>query len=144
MANVQEGDTVRIHYQSQLDDGTPVGSTEGEEPVEIQTGKGQLFPKLEEEICGMSPGEDKTTTLQPEEAFGQYRQELVTEIGLEEFTSRGIEPYTGLALEIPTNDGETFQAKVTDITDEKVKFQSSLGGSFHYLFCQSCGYCVML
>lgn len=125
MTQVQEGDTVRIHYHSKLEDGTPVGSTEGEEPVEVQTGKGMLFPKLEEEICGMSPGEAKTTTLQPEEAFGHYRDELVTEIGLEEFTSRGIEPYEGLALEIPANDGQTFQAKVTHITDQKVQLDAN-------------------
>jgi FKBP-type peptidyl-prolyl cis-trans isomerase 2 len=125
MAQVQKGDTVRIHYNSTLEDGTPAGSTEGAEPLEIQTGKGMVFPKLEQEMLGMHTGERKSTTLQPEEAFGDYRQELVTKIGLEEFTSRGIEPYEGLTLDIPTQDGQTFQAKVTEISDQNVQLDAN-------------------
>lgn len=125
MAPVQLGDKVRIHYNSTLEDGTPVGSTEGKEPIEIQTGKGMLFPKLEQEISGMNTGEVKTTILQPEEAFGPYRSDLVTEIGLDEFTSRGIEPYEGLTLDIPTREGQTFPAKVTGVTDQTVQLDAN-------------------
>ena len=125
MAKVQKGNTVRIHYNSKLEDGTPTGSTEGAEPIEIQTGKGMLFPKLEQEMLGMNTGEVKSTTLQPEEAFGEYRHELVTEIGLEEFTSRGIDPYEGLTLDIPTKEGQTLQAKVTGITNENVQLDAN-------------------
>jgi len=125
MAQVQLGDTVRIHYNSRLEDGTLLGSTEGKEPIEIQTGKGILFPKLEQEIAGMNTGEVKTTLLQPEEAFGRYRSDLVAEISLEEFTRRGIEPYEGLTLDIPTNDGQTFQAKVIGITNQNVQLDAN-------------------
>lgn len=125
MAQVQLGDTVRIHYNSTLENVTPIGSTEGEKPIEIQTGKGMLFPKLEQELFGMNTGEVKTTTLQPEEAFGPYQHDLVTEIGLEEFTSRGIEPYEGLTLDIPTSNGQTFPAKVTRITNQHVQLDAN-------------------
>lgn len=125
MAQVQLGDTVRIHYNSRLEDGTSVGSTEGKEPIEIQTGQGMLFPKLEREISGMNTGEVKTTILKPEEAFGHYQSDLVAEISLEEFTKRGIEPYKGLTLDIPTNDGQTFQAKVTGITSQNVQLDAN-------------------
>jgi peptidylprolyl isomerase len=125
MPQVQAGDTVRIHYTTKLEDGTPVGSTEGKEPVEIQTGKGMLFPKLEQEIFGMAAGDVKTTTLPPEEAFGPYRHDLVTEIGIEEFTTRDIKPYEGLTLEIPTAEGETFQAKVTEVNNQNVKLDAN-------------------
>lgn len=125
MTQVQLGDTVRIHYNCTLEDGTSVGSTQGEDPVEIQTGTGMLFPKLEQEIFGMNPGEVKTTTLQPEEAFGPYRDDLVTEISLKEFTSRGIEPREGLTLDIPTEDGQTFPAKVTGITNQNVQLDAN-------------------
>ena len=125
MAQVQKGNTVRIHYTSALEDGTPVGSTEEAEPIEIQTGTGMVFPKLEQEMLGMHTGEVKSTTLLPEEAFGVYRRELVTDIGLEEFTSRGIEPYEGLTLDIPTQDGRTVQAKVTGISDQNVQLDAN-------------------
>ena len=125
MAQVQLGDTVRIHYNTKLEDGTPVGSTEGTEAIEIQAGKGMLFPKLEEGIIGMNAGDVKTITLQPEAAFGQYRNDLVTEIDRKEFTNRGIEPFKGLTLDIPTQHGDTIPAKVTDITDQHVRLDAN-------------------
>jgi peptidylprolyl isomerase len=125
MIQVQLGDTVRIHYNTKLEDGTPIGSTEGKEAVEIQAGKGMLFPKLEEGIIGMNAGDVKTITLQPEAAFGQYRSDLVTEIDLREFTNRGIEPFEGLTLDIPTHDGQTIPAKITGITDQNVKLDAN-------------------
>jgi len=125
MAQVQLGDTVRIHYNSTLEDGTRVSSTEGEEPIEIQTGKGMVFPKLEQEISGMNTGEVKTTTLLPEEAFGPYRSDLVTEISLTEFTSRGIKPYEGLTLDVPTGGGQSIPAKVTRINNQNVQLDAN-------------------
>ncbi len=125
MAQVQLGDRIRIHYDTKLDDGTSLGSTKGEDPIEIQTGKGLLFPKLEKELLGMNAGDSKTTTLPPEEAYGHYRSDLVAEIGLEEFTSRGIDPYEGLTLDVPTGEGKTVKATVTGVTDRHVRLDAN-------------------
>ena len=125
MSYVQLGDTVRIHYTSTLEDGMLIASTEGGNPLELQPGQGMFFQKLEQEILGMGLGEVKRTTLIPEEAFGLYRQELVTDIALEEFTNRGIKPYEGLTLDIPTQGDQTLEAKVTKITKQKVQLDAN-------------------
>lgn len=136
MASVQLGDTVKIHYTGTLEDGTAISSTEGGKPLEIQPGKGMLFPKLEQEILGMSLGQVKQTTLKPEEAFGPYRRDLVTEIALEEFTKRGIKPFEGLTLDIPTHGDQTFEAKVTEITNQKVQLDANHPWAGHSVnFC---------
>lgn len=125
MGQVQLGNTVRIHCSGTLQDGRMIGFTEENEPLEIQTGKGLLFPKLEQEILGMSAGEERTITLQPEEAFGPYREELMTEIALEEFTNRGIKPFEGLTLNVPAGEGKTIATKVTGITDQSVQLNGN-------------------
>ena len=136
MACVQLGDTARIHYTGALDDGRTISSTEGGKPLDIQPGKGMLFTRLEQEILGMTIGEVKQTTLDPEEAFGPYRPDLVTEIALEEFTSRGIKPFEGLTLDIPTQGGQTLEAKVTKVTDQKVQLDANHPWAGHSVnFC---------
>ncbi|MCA9469328.1 MAG: FKBP-type peptidyl-prolyl cis-trans isomerase [Nitrospira sp.] len=125
MKQVKLGNTVRIHYVGMLEGGKVIGKTERNDPLEIPTGKGLFFPRLEQEIIGMETGEEKQVTLQPEEAFGPYRGELIADVPLEEFTERGIEPFEGLTLDVPQENGKTVKAKVTGITDQSVQLDAN-------------------
>ena len=47
------------------------------EPTEFFYGGGDLLPKLEEVLEGHEPGEETRVQLEPEQAFGDYKPELV-------------------------------------------------------------------
>ncbi len=78
------GDTVSVHYTGTLDDGT-IFDTSRESvarendiynparvysPLEFTLGSGQMIPGFDRAVRGITPGETKTVTIPPEEAYG--------------------------------------------------------------------------
>lgn len=125
MVRVQEGNMVRVHYMGSLEDGTVFDSSIGKDPLEFETGRERYLPHFERAVIGMTIGEKKTTTLPPDKAFGPYRPELATTIDKAEFSERGIEPKVGLKMEIPQPGQSPLQARVTEISDSKVKMDAN-------------------
>ncbi len=80
------GDTVMVHYTGKLPDGTVVDSTEGQEPLGIVVGQGAVLPVFEQALIGMSPGEVKSMTVAPEEAFGPYHDDASMIVTLDRST----------------------------------------------------------
>ncbi len=74
-----KGRRVTVHYRGTLDDGEEFDSSEGREPLEFVVGAGDLIPGFEKAIIGMETGQEKTVTLDPEDAYGSYEDELVVE-----------------------------------------------------------------
>lgn len=79
MAKAGKGSKVAVHYKGTLDDGEVFDSSEGREPLEFTIGGGQLIPGFEKAVTGMAEGEEKTVTLPPGDAYGEYDHELVIE-----------------------------------------------------------------
>lgn len=76
---VTKGRKVSVHYHGTLDDGEVFDSSEGREPLEFVAGSGDLIPGFEKAVLGMEPGESKTVTLEAEDAYGPYEDDLVIE-----------------------------------------------------------------
>ncbi len=74
-----KGRRVTVHYRGTLDDGKEFDSSEGREPLEFVVGAGDLIPGFEKAIIGMEAGQEKTVTLDPEDAYGPYEDQLVVE-----------------------------------------------------------------
>ncbi len=66
------GDTVSVHYEGRLEDGTVFDSsyTRGE-PIAFVLGQGQVIQGWEQGILGMKEAEKKTLTIPPELAYGE-------------------------------------------------------------------------
>jgi len=79
MAQVKEGDTIRIHYVGRLEDGTVFDSSEGGASLEIKLGKGEFIKGLEEGVIGMTPGETKSIFMTAENAYGPHIREKIFE-----------------------------------------------------------------
>lgn len=84
MKTIQNGDTVSVHYRGTLEDGTvfDTSMTEGKEPIKVKLGNGQLIKGFEEGLIGMSVGEKKTITLDPEDAYGDVIPDAVIDVPL--------------------------------------------------------------
>lgn len=74
---------VSIHYTLTDDAGQTLDSSAGRDPLTYLHGTGSLIPGLEQELHGREVGQAFQATLQPEDAYGMPRPELVQEVPLE-------------------------------------------------------------
>jgi len=85
---VKYGDVIKIQYEASYEDGTTFDSTKknGGEPLKFQLGMGQIVRGFEEELIGMEIGEEKSFTLQPANAYGDFDPLLVKKVDLSQIT----------------------------------------------------------
>ena len=81
----RKGDRVRVHYIGTLDNGRIFDQRDGDDPLELTLGAGEVFPELEEQIIGMQVGEVKNITLAPEQAYGPRKDENLIRVKRELF-----------------------------------------------------------
>ncbi|AEH60670.1 peptidylprolyl isomerase FKBP-type [Methanosalsum zhilinae DSM 4017] len=120
--SVSQGDKVKIEYEVKLDDGTTFDSTEMHgEPFEFEVGSGQIIEGFENEIIGMDEGEEKEFQLQPQQAYGEPREDMIRAIPREQVPEdEDHELKTGIMLLVALPDGSQIPAEVLEITDESV------------------------
>jgi peptidylprolyl isomerase len=119
MAEAKNGDTVKVHYTGKLEDGTVFDSSAGREPIEFTLGERQVITGFEEAVVGMTPGESKTATVTPEEAYGPRYDEMVVVIGRQELPEH-LDPKVGQRLQIRQPEGRMISVTVTDVSEANV------------------------
>ena len=72
-----EGDQVAVHYTGTLDSGEEFDSSRGSEPLSFVVGDGRMIAGFDAAVRGMSVGESRTVRMEPAEAYGERRDELV-------------------------------------------------------------------
>lgn len=87
MNKVKIGDTVSVNYTGKFEDGTVFDSSlvEGREPIVAKIGEKQVIPGFENGLLEMEVGEKKTVEIEPEDAYGPYRSEMVFDIPKTQF-----------------------------------------------------------
>jgi peptidylprolyl isomerase len=83
MAQARIGDTVRVHYEGRLADGTVFASSIDRDPAKLTIGAQRVIPAFEAALMGMEPDESKTIRIPVEQAWEQFREELVPTISQE-------------------------------------------------------------
>jgi peptidylprolyl isomerase len=119
MAQATQGDTVKVHYTGKLDDGTVFDSSEGRDPLEFTVGSGQLIPGFDSGVTGMNVGDSKTVQIPSQEAYGPHHEEMVIEVGRDEFPP-DVTPAIGDQLQMKHDTGQIIMVTVTEVGDEKV------------------------
>ena len=119
VAQVAKNTVVTLDYNVTDSDGELVDA--GKEPlVYLHGGYDDIFPKIEEAVQDKKVGETVKVKLQPEEAFGDYDEELIQ-----------IEPRNQFPKELQVgmqfggapeggDDDDFIIYRVTDIADDKV------------------------
>ncbi len=124
MKQATTGDTVRVHYTGTLDNGTDFDSSAEREPIEIKIGSGQFFPGLESALVGMTEGDTKTVTLEPENAFGSRDPQLIHNVERDRIPAE-VKLEIGAVLEASGDSGDLIRLMVVDISDEKVTLDAN-------------------
>jgi len=84
MTKIKNGDNVSVHYTGKLEDGTVFDTSlsEGREPLTVTLGQGQLIPGFENGLIDMTAGEMKTIEIEPENAYGDIKPQMMSEVPL--------------------------------------------------------------
>ena len=124
MAQPQAGNTVSIHYTGRLEDGTVFDSSEDGDPLAFTVGAGQVIPGFEQAVLGLAPGESTTTTIAPEDGYGDHREDLIIALERDQMPAGNV-PQAGQMIALHLQDGGQIQAMVTDVSDEAVTIDAN-------------------
>lgn len=70
--NSQFGKMVYVHYKGGAQGESPVDDRSEGEPVKIILGAGQVVPGIEDALCEMAVGEERTVTVTPDQGYGRH------------------------------------------------------------------------
>lgn len=115
---IQNDSTVILHYTGTLDDGTEFDSSRGRDPLEFIMGQEMLIPGFESALVGRTKGDKFVISVEPEEGYGEYSEELVFEVPLEEVPDE-ITPEVGMVLELNSEEGDV-EVAIIDVTETSV------------------------
>jgi peptidylprolyl isomerase len=82
MPTVHDGDRVRVHFTCNFDDSSKIASTGNGEPLELTIAECKLIECFEKSVIGITKGQKKTIHLQPYQAMGEKRPELISQVPL--------------------------------------------------------------
>jgi len=117
---IKEGSYVKVEYTGTLEDGTLFDSTEEQGcPLEFQVGANQVIEGFEKAIVAMELDEEKEIVLKPEDAYGDYQEDMKRDIPKENMPADELEEGMTLMATLPT--GMQVPVTVMKITDESVK-----------------------
>jgi FKBP-type peptidyl-prolyl cis-trans isomerase SlyD len=134
---VENGDTISVDYAGRLEDGTIFDTSIKEtaiqaglynqmrdyKPLTFNVGAGQMIKGFDEGVVGMQIGEEKTLTIPPEEAYGEYNEELARELPI---NSVDFTPEVGMRL--ATDTGLTVIITKVNENSFVIDFNHNLAG----------------
>lgn len=119
MKTIEKDNVVQVHYTGTLADGEVFDSSQGQDPLEITMGQGQLICGFEEALMGMALNEKKTFTLEPEQAYGQRDEKAVRAFPRAQIPPE-IDVQIGQVLALSNSQGQQIPAKVIELDEENV------------------------
>ena len=78
-----------------------------------------MLPKFEEELQGMSAGEQKSFTITAEEGYGEKQDDATVQLPVEMFEQSGMPP-VGAILPLQDPEGNHLNAIVLEVSPEAV------------------------
>ena len=119
MAQVKDGDTVKVHYTGKLVNGEQFDSSTGREPLEFTVGAGMMIKGFDAALPGMSVGDKKTVNIPAAEAYGEKDPNAVIPFPKENVPAdMKLEP--GMQLTLTNQEGQPFPVVVTEIKDDVI------------------------
>jgi peptidylprolyl isomerase len=119
MESAKTGDKVRVNYTGRSVDGEVFESSVGMIPFTFTIGSGEVIKGFEDAIIGMQPGERKKITVEPEDGFGLYDEDLVLEVPKSGLPS-DLALQVGIDFEMEDDEGNVLPAVVIEILDDSI------------------------
>ncbi len=117
---VEDDLVVSLAYDLRDSDGEMIDSAGEDDPLEFIQGFGQIISGLEEEMYGLSVGDERDLVIEPSDGYGEYDEEATSLVPLSMFPP-GMEIELGMPVELETeDDDEPVDAYVVEINDDTV------------------------
>ncbi len=129
MAEITPTRLVTLHYRIAPLDGAEVISTFGGNPATLALGQGELAEGLERCIVDAEPGKRYVFQLEPQQAFGERRDELVQALSRKGFPPE-MKLEQGTVVEFSSPEGTLHAGIVRASNDHEVRvdFNHPLAG----------------
>lgn len=116
------GKKVQVHYVGTLDDGTKFDSSRDRgEPLAFTCMAGQMIAGFDAAVRDMAVGETVTVRLEPEEAYGPRREEMVLRVPIAQMPgAEGAQ--VGMKVMLSGPDGRPMPAVVAAKDEETISF----------------------
>ena len=110
---------VAIDYTLSNDAGEVIDSSAGAEPLVYLHGAGNIIAGLENALAGKAVGDELEVSIEPEDAYGEYSAELITNLGREMF--EGVEELeVGMQFHASAPDGGMQIVTIRDVDGDQV------------------------
>ncbi len=110
---------VAIDYTLSNDAGEVIDSSAGAEPLVYLHGASNIIAGLENALAGKAVGDELEVSIEPEDAYGEYSAELITNLGREMF--EGVEDLeVGMQFHASAPDGGMQIVTIRDIDGDQV------------------------
>lgn len=119
MRTVKNGDYVAVHYLGTLENKETFDSSNGGDPLEFQVGSGQVIEGFEKAVLGLSLGDKKDFTLQPDEAYGKRDESLVVDVP-SATADKNVDFEIGMTVGVRLQNGQQVPARIVAINPDKV------------------------
>lgn len=122
--NLNKHTAITYTLKSGNADGKVLETVNSTKPVEFIFGKGSLLPSFENNLNGLTAGDDFEFTIPSEEAYGTFNESLIVELNKDMFAQDGVvnEEMLAIGNQIPMQDsqGRRMNGKVTELKEDKV------------------------
>ncbi|MEE4638680.1 MAG: peptidylprolyl isomerase [Wenzhouxiangella sp.] len=116
---IKANTVVSIDYTLTGADGQIIDTSEGREPLVYLHGHGNIIPGLEKAIEGKTEGDELAVSVEPEEAYGPYREELIQDVPKSAFDGmEKVEP--GMSFRAESSAGP-MTVTVREVGEDTVK-----------------------
>lgn len=110
---------VAIDYTLSNDAGEVIDSSAGAEPLVYLHGAGNIIAGLEKALAGKAVGDELDVSIEPEDAYGEYSAELITNLGREMF--EGVDQLeVGMQFHASAPDGGMQIVTIRDVDGDQV------------------------
>lgn len=119
MEKAKHGDTVKVHYTGNFDDGVEFDSSRSRKPLEFTIGKQMVIPGFEKAVTGLCPGESISVRIEVNDAYGPRLEQLLLETDRSQFPD-DLKLDPGAVLEMKRPDGRVVPVRVAEVNDDKI------------------------
>lgn len=131
---IGQNSVVSMHYTLKNGDGDVMDSSEGKSPMVYLHGANNLIPGLESELTGKTTGASFNAVIPPEQAYGEFNEELIQVISKSMF--QGVDSIeVGMSFIAQGEGGAQRQVRVTAVEGEDITIDANhplAGQTLHF------------
>jgi FKBP-type peptidyl-prolyl cis-trans isomerase SlyD len=120
---IQDNIVVGMHYTVTNDNGDIIDTSEGNDPLMFLQGAGNIIPGLESALVGGKVGDEMEVSVEPEQAYGEYRDELRQQVPRDAF--QGVDEVAiGMRFNAETDEGQ-ITVRIAEVEGDTVTIDAN-------------------